>query len=102
MCYERLKKRNERPKTRRERLETRYMPRNGAFWRQSLANDSLPYTSQIIIQSGIKEVVYLSDKYHDSEQCQASRIMFDMSGVTTRQHVPKEQKVVIDFGSEGR
>ncbi|GMI19507.1 hypothetical protein TeGR_g4922, partial [Tetraparma gracilis] len=58
--------------------------------------------AKIIIQSGIGEVVYLSDKYHDTDQCRASRVMFDMSGVRTRQHVPKQRKIVIDFGGEGR
>lgn len=45
--------------------------------------------AKIIIQSGIREVVYLSDKYHDTNTCRASRKMFDMSGVKTRQHTPK-------------
>ncbi|GMI09447.1 hypothetical protein TrLO_g6847 [Triparma laevis f. longispina] len=54
--------------------------------------------AKIIIQSGIREVVYLSDKYHDTNQCKASRTMFGMSGVKTRQHMPREKKIVIDFG----
>ncbi|GMH89789.1 hypothetical protein TrVE_jg12875 [Triparma verrucosa] len=54
--------------------------------------------AKIIIQSGIKEVVYLSDKYHHTNQCKASRTMFKMSGVVTRQHVPKQRKITIDFG----
>ena len=45
--------------------------------------------AKIIIQSDIREVVYLSDKYHDTNTCRASRKMFDMSGVKTRQHIPK-------------
>jgi dCMP deaminase len=58
--------------------------------------------AKIIIQSGIKEVVYLSDKYHSTEACVASRKMFGMAGVSTRQHVPSSRRVVIDFGGEGR
>lgn len=34
-----------------------------------------------IIQNGIKEVVYLSDKYKDSESTIASKKLFDTCGV---------------------
>lgn len=37
-----------------------------------------------IIQSGIKEVIYLSDKYKDSDSTIASKKMFDTCGVTYR------------------
>ena len=53
--------------------------------------------AKMIIQSGIKEVVYLSDKYHDSDQCKASRMMFGMSGVKCRRHVPEKKRIVIEF-----
>ena len=38
--------------------------------------------AKIIIQSGIKEVIYLSDKYANSENNIASRKLFDECGVT--------------------
>lgn len=38
-----------------------------------------------IIQSGIKEVVYLSDKYSNSEETIASKNLFDICGVKYRQ-----------------
>ena len=38
--------------------------------------------AKAIIQSGIKEVVYLDDKYKDSENNIASRKLFDECGVT--------------------
>ena len=38
-----------------------------------------------IIQSGIKEVIYLSDKYKDSDSTIASKKMFDVCGVTYRE-----------------
>jgi len=50
-----------------------------------------------IIQNGIKEVIYLSDKYHDSDACVASRKMFDLSGVKTRKFVPQKDKIEINF-----
>lgn len=37
--------------------------------------------AKIIIQSGIKTVVYLSDKYSSTDQAIASRKMFDLAGV---------------------
>ena len=41
--------------------------------------------AKLIIQSGIKEVVYIEDKYHDKEMFIASRRMFESAGVTYRQ-----------------
>ena len=41
--------------------------------------------AKIIIQSGIKEVIYLSDKYKDSENNIASRKLFDYCGVSYKQ-----------------
>ena len=38
--------------------------------------------AKLIIQSGIKHVVYGNDKYHDQESFIASRRMFDSAGVT--------------------
>jgi len=40
--------------------------------------------AKLVIQSGIKEVVYLEDKYHDRDIFVASRRMFDASGVVCR------------------
>lgn len=45
-----------------------------------------------IIQVGIKEVVYESDKYHDDEAWQAARKMCDLAGVTYRQYESKWAK----------
>ena len=42
-----------------------------------------------IIQSGIKEVVYLSDKYADSPSTIASKRLFDAAGVIYRNYIPK-------------
>ena len=41
--------------------------------------------AKLIIQSGIKEVVYLEDKYHERESFVASRKMFDSAKVKYRQ-----------------
>lgn len=53
--------------------------------------------AKVIIQSGIREVVYMADTYRDTDMCRASRIMFQMAGVTLRQHIPKLTQVVIAF-----
>jgi dCMP deaminase len=40
--------------------------------------------SKAIIQSGIREVIYLSDKYHGNDSFRASKIMLDAAGVKYR------------------
>ena len=42
--------------------------------------------AKAIVQTGIKEIVYLDDKYHDSVEMTASRRIFDMSGVKYRHY----------------
>ncbi|XP_062243311.1 deoxycytidylate deaminase isoform X1 [Platichthys flesus] len=55
--------------------------------------------AKLIIQAGIKEVVYLSDKYHDTPEMTASRRLLSMAGLQFRQFKPKKTKIVIDFNS---
>jgi len=55
--------------------------------------------AKLIIQAGIQEVVYTSDKYHDTDCCRASRILFQMAGVKLRQHIPAVKTVIVDFES---
>ncbi|MCX6717096.1 MAG: dCMP deaminase family protein [Candidatus Taylorbacteria bacterium] len=43
--------------------------------------------AKTIIQNGIKEVIYESDKYADTPSVKASKKMFDLSGVKTRQYI---------------
>lgn len=45
--------------------------------------------SKTIIQNGIKEVIYVSDKYHDTEICAASRKLLDLAGVKCTHYDPK-------------
>ncbi|XP_052608243.1 deoxycytidylate deaminase isoform X4 [Peromyscus californicus insignis] len=40
--------------------------------------------AKLIIQAGIKEVIFMSDKYHDSEETTAARLLFKLAGVTFR------------------
>lgn len=50
--------------------------------------------AKIIIQSGIKEVIYLSDKYATSENNVASRKLFDECKVTYKKLELKEPKEI--------
>ncbi|HZJ78328.1 MAG TPA: dCMP deaminase family protein [Clostridia bacterium] len=53
--------------------------------------------AKAIIQSGIKEVVYISDKYADSVSVKASKRMFDAAGVKYTKVIMKHDKITIDF-----
>ena len=53
--------------------------------------------AKIIIQSGIKEVVYLSDKYNGTDGNTASKKLFDTCGVKYRQMKENNKKVNIDL-----
>ena len=51
--------------------------------------------AKAIIQSGIKEIIYLSDKYSDTESTMASKMMFDMVGVKYRGFKPEGRDINI-------
>lgn len=53
--------------------------------------------AKLIIQSGIEEIVYLSDKYKDTDSTRASRKMFSKAGVKERQLVIKNSIIKLDF-----
>ena len=53
--------------------------------------------AKAIIQSGIIEVVYLSDKYKDSDAVKASKIMFEQAGVTLRKMETSHRSMTIHF-----
>lgn len=50
--------------------------------------------AKAIIQSGIKEIVYLSDKYKNTPGNDASKLLFDTCGVTYRSLEDKHQKTL--------
>ena len=49
--------------------------------------------AKAIIQSGISEVVYLSDKYSNTDSVKASKMMFKCAGVELRQLVPSYKEI---------
>lgn len=55
--------------------------------------------TKVIIQSGIDEIVYLADKYKDTDSVRASKIMLDKSGVIYRRFKAKRNAVLIAFRS---
>nr|XP_012216155.1 PREDICTED: deoxycytidylate deaminase isoform X2 [Linepithema humile]XP_012216156.1 PREDICTED: deoxycytidylate deaminase isoform X2 [Linepithema humile] len=53
--------------------------------------------AKVIIQSGIKTVIYMSDKYAYKVETVAAKKMFDAAGIQYRQYIPKNQKIEINF-----
>ena len=53
--------------------------------------------TKLIIQSGIKEIIYLSDKYRDSDSVKASKKMLELAGVKTTRIKPKKVAIKINF-----
>ena len=56
--------------------------------------------AKAIIQCGIKEVIYLSDKYAESVGVRASKRMFDSAGVKYIQLKPAVSELSVDFREE--
>lgn len=53
--------------------------------------------AKIIIQSGIREVVYMSDKHSHKLETIAAKRMFDATGVRYWQFVTDRHKIIVDF-----
>ncbi len=51
--------------------------------------------TKAIIQSGIREIIYLDDKYYDTDDNKAARKMLDMAGVKYRKYVPSGKEITI-------
>ena len=56
--------------------------------------------AKAIIQAGISEVVYLSDKYHDTPSTVASRRMLLAAGVKLTQLKPTKASIVLSFNND--
>ncbi len=70
----------------------------------SLANSVLYVTlfpcnecAKAIIQSGIKEIVYMSDKYADQANTIVSKRLFDMVGISYRRYEPTGRTINIEL-----
>ncbi|XP_031838739.1 deoxycytidylate deaminase [Nomia melanderi] len=53
--------------------------------------------AKVIIQSGIKLVVYMSDKHAEKPETIAAKKLFNAAGVEYRKYVLKNEKIIIDF-----
>lgn len=56
--------------------------------------------AKAIIQSGIKEVVYLSDKYSDSDSTLASKKMLQSAGVKLTKFIPSQETLTLNFKTD--
>lgn len=56
--------------------------------------------TKAIIQSGISEVIYLSDKYNGSDTSVASKKMLDTAGVSYRKVMSRIQELHLSFNEE--
>lgn len=53
--------------------------------------------AKAIIQSGIREVVYISDKYAETDATKASKRMFHAAGVKLTRLTPTRDEICINF-----
>lgn len=53
--------------------------------------------AKALIQAGISEVIYLSDKYAETEGVQASKKMFNMVGVKLTPYTPSNRTVTLEL-----
>ncbi|MFU0826263.1 MAG: dCMP deaminase [Lachnoclostridium sp.] len=53
--------------------------------------------AKALIQKGISEIVYLSDKYAETDAVKASKRMLDAAGVSYRKYIPINRDIVISL-----
>lgn len=53
--------------------------------------------AKAIIQTGISKVVYLSDKYRDTDATKASRMMLTAAGIELKQLVTEKKELILHF-----
>ena len=61
------------------------------------ANAPCNECAKAIIQSGIAEVIYLSDKYAGSDTAKASRLMLDKAGINCRKVNTSISSITLSF-----
>lgn len=57
--------------------------------------------AKAIVQSGIKEVIYISDKYTDTDENRASKRILNAAGVRYRRFISDKDELVIDLTEAG-
>jgi dCMP deaminase len=53
--------------------------------------------TKVIIQAGIREIIYLSDKYAQTDTVKAAKIMLDKAQASYRRFVPTRTSIRLDF-----
>lgn len=53
--------------------------------------------AKAIIQTGISKVVYLSDKYRDTDATKASRMMLTAAGIELKQLITEKKELILNF-----
>lgn len=53
--------------------------------------------AKAVIQCGIKRVVYMGNKYADTESVKASAMMFDKCGVSVEQYIPTGNNITLSL-----
>lgn len=56
--------------------------------------------AKAIIQAGVREVIYLSDKYKGTESTEASRRMMTAAGIKLTRFKPTRSEIVLNFEVE--
>lgn len=56
--------------------------------------------AKAIIQAGVREVIYLSDKYRGTESTEASRRMMTAAGIKLTKFKPTRSEIVLNFEVE--
>jgi len=57
--------------------------------------------TKVIIQSGIKEIIFLSDKYGDTDSIRASKRMLDLASIGYRQFVGSGKEIRLKLFLQG-
>ena len=53
--------------------------------------------AKAVIQSGVKEIIYMEDKYADTESIIASKKMLDMCNVKYKKYIPAGKKIELNL-----
>jgi len=53
--------------------------------------------TKVIVQAGIREIIYLSDKYENTDSVRASKIILDHAGISYRRFIPKRTSITLHF-----
>ena len=56
--------------------------------------------TKLILQSGIREIIYLSDKYGHTDQVRAAKLMLDKAGAGYRRFQSSRPGLTLDFSPE--